>query len=117
MESLQKYLDQQLEQNKKSLDVWLGHQKLGLQSALNKEMLNQIAYAEQQIEIGNMRAIEQFKKSMADLQKRRAENTGEFMQKSCDRFEKSIKHSFEVSLRTIEGVWKGHIEQCRANLK
>jgi hypothetical protein len=117
MESLQKYLDQQLEQTKKSLDVWLGHQKLGLQSALNKEMLNQIAYAEQQIEIGNKRAIEQFKNSMADLQKRRAESQSEFMQKSYDHIEKSIKRSFEVSLRNIESTWKGHIEQCRASMK
>jgi tyrosyl-tRNA synthetase len=117
MEDLKKYLDERLEQTKESCEKWLNHQRQGLQSALNQEMLNQIAYAEQQIEIGKNRAVEQFKNSMSDLQKRKSESGSELMQRAYTLMEKSIKHSFEVSLKSTERMWKNHIEHCRLNMK
>lgn len=117
MTDLEKYLNDRLQQFKGACDTWLNQQKQGLQSYLNQKMEGYIAHAKQQIEIGKNHYVEQFKKSMVDLEEKRRQNQNPLMNKMYDRMEEMYKKSLESGLKSTEDIWRSQIEQCRANIK
>ena len=117
MTELEQYLNEKLEQTRKSCESWLNQQKQGLQTSLNKFMQEQIAYAEQQIEFGRNQHIARFEKEIANLKERRQSDSDEFMKRMHDRMEASAKHTFEVGLRSTENIWRNFIEDCKSQMK
>lgn len=117
MTELKKYLETQLDQLTKNLEVWLEFQKRAMQDFLNDEMQRQIAIAKDQCERSKQRFVDLFNSQMAELDERRRKEPAPFMQRMYDRIEESNKAQLERNLKLAETQFTSFVEFWMKNAK
>lgn len=117
MNELETSLDAQLQQIKASCKQMLEQYKVGLRGQLNIAMLDQIAYAEEQMNIGIDYYANEYRKSMQRIALDKKRDNNPMMDRLYNMLAENQKKAFLRGILITKNTWKAHIDRCKANIR